>query len=373
MKKVLIIGGGFAGCIAAQMLKEKGYTDISLIETASFLGGGCKTFWHGDHPYTLGPRHFLTQDEKVWNFLNRHCPMYQYGKEELGLEFLTFIEDDQKFWHFPIHEDEVPQMSNSKQIMKEIEENKNKNKNSKNLEEYWLNSVGSTLYNRFVEKYSRKMWDIESNTEITDFGFTPKGVALKQGSKVAWDNALSGFPYDKNGYDKYFDISTQDISVHLNTKVEKFDVNKNKVMIQNEWHSYDILISTISPEILLDYCFGELRWAGRDFIKLVLPVKDIFPKGVYFLYYANNEPYTRVVEYKKFYKYDNPYTMLGIEIPSNGKNKLYPYPMKKDQDLHKKYIDELPQNVFNMGRNASYRYLDVGATIAQGFKVSQEW
>ena len=65
--------------------------------------------------------------------------------------------------------------------------------------------------------------------------------------------------------------------------------------------------------------------------------------------------------------------MLGIEIPSNGKNKLYPFPMKKDQDLHKKYIDALPKNVFSMGRNASYRYLDVGATIAQGFKVCQEW
>ena len=48
-------------------------------------------------------------------------------------------------------------------------------------------------------------------------------------------------------------------------------------MIENEWHSYDMLVSTISPEILLDYCFGELRWAGRDFIKIVLPIKDIFP------------------------------------------------------------------------------------------------
>ena len=63
-----------------------------------------------------------------------------------------------------------------------------------NLEEYWMMSVGSTLYDKFVNAYSKKMWSIELNTEITDFGFTPKGVALKTGSKAAWDNAISGFP-----------------------------------------------------------------------------------------------------------------------------------------------------------------------------------
>ena len=57
-----------------------------------------------------------------------------------------------------------------------------------------MQSVGETLYDKFVNSYSKKMWRIESNAEITDFGFTPKGVALKTGSKAAWDDAMSGFP-----------------------------------------------------------------------------------------------------------------------------------------------------------------------------------
>ena len=52
----------------------------------------------------------------------------------------------------------------------------------------------AALYVEFVEKYSRKMWDIPSNKEITDFGWTPKEVALQTGSKVAWEEAFSGFP-----------------------------------------------------------------------------------------------------------------------------------------------------------------------------------
>ena len=372
-KKVIVIGGGFAGCLSAHLLKQKGYTDVTLIESANFLGGGCKTLWHGPHPYTLGPRHFLTQDRTVWDFMNKYCPMAMHGKEEVGQEFFTFIEDDQKFFHFPIHEDELPEMTGYENIKAEIEQNKEKVKTDGNLEEYWLNSVGPTLYNKFVNKYSKKMWDIDSNTEITDFGFTPKGVALQTGSKVAWKDAFSGFPYDKYGFDKYFDIATEGVDVKLNTFVNEFDVENNRLKIGDEWHSYDMLVSTISPEILLKSCYGDLRWAGRDFLKIILPVEKVLPDHVFFLYYANDEPFTRIVEYKKYYKYEHPYTLLGIEMPSNGKNKLYPYPMKKDQDLHKKYIESLPKNVFNLGRNATYRYLDMGATIQQAFKVSEDW
>ena len=36
MKKALVIGGGFAGCIAAQMLSKKGH-DVTLVERAPFF------------------------------------------------------------------------------------------------------------------------------------------------------------------------------------------------------------------------------------------------------------------------------------------------------------------------------------------------
>lgn len=360
MTKILIIGGGFAGCIAADMLHQKGYNDVTLVEVAPVLGGGCRTLTYGGHPYTLGPRHFLTRREEVFQFLHRSCPMRRYTE---GHEFLTYIERDQKFYHFPIHQDEIDDMPDAAQIHKEIAEAPGA-ANAKNLEEYWMFSVGPTLYDKFVDGYSRKMWDIPSNTELTDFGFTPKGVALKTGPKAAWSDAISGFPFALNGYDDYFDIATKDAKVHLGTEIEDYDMPNYRVKIAGEWHQYDIIISTISPEVTLKNVYGSLRWAGRDFFKLVLPVPKALPDEIYFLYYANQEPFTRVVEYKKFYHYDSPSTLIGIEIPSK-RNKLYPYPTKADQALHQKYLDALPKNVFSIGRNASYRYLDVGLTIEQ--------
>lgn len=366
MSTVLIIGGGFAGCIAAQMLTEKGHK-VTLVERSHELGGTCRTYWYGGHPYTLGPRHFLTRNEKVWEFLNKSCPMRRYNE---GHEFLTYVERDQQFYHFPIHSDEVKEMPDAANIMAELAKVPGP-EGARNLEEYWLMSVGKTLYDKYVNSYSKKMWGIESNTEITDFGFTPKGVALKTGSKAAWDDAISGFPLAPNGYDDYFPLAVKDAEVLMNTTIEDYDIEKKRVKIKGEWKQYDIIVSTISPEIVMKNAFGELRWMGRDFLKLVLPVEHVFPKEIYFLYYANQEPFTRIVEYKKFYLNKSPQTLLGIEIPS-FRNKLYPFPMKKDQDIHQRYMDALPKDVYFIGRNGSYRYLDVGLIIEQCFRVFQD-
>jgi UDP-galactopyranose mutase len=366
MAKVLVIGGGFSGCIAAQMLNAKNH-DVTLVEKAPFLGGGCRTFYYGGHPYTLGPRHFLTRREDVFEFLHSSCPMRRY---DAGHEFLTYVEQDQNFYHFPIHQDEIDLMPDKEQILKELETVPGA-QDAMNLEEYWCLSVGQTLYEKFVNSYSKKMWDIESNTDITDFGFTPKGVALKTGSLAAWDDAISGFPLAANGYDDYFEVATKDCKVHLNTSIDAYDIANKRVKIAGEDHAFDIIVSTISPEIIMDFAYGELMWAGRDFFKIVLPVENVFPKEVYFLYYAGNEPFTRIVEYKKFYQNDSPHTLLGIEIPSN-RNKLYPYPVKSQQTIHQKYIDSLPENVFSIGRNGSYRYLDVGLTIEQCMDVFKD-
>ncbi len=362
--RVLVIGGGFAGCCAAHLLSEKGW-EVTLIENAPFLGGGCKTFIYGGHPFTYGPRHFLTKDERLFEFLNRYVPMRRIPEHE----FLTYIERDPGFYHFPIHRDDVELMPDRDRIAAELA-SLDGIEGARNLEEYWMRSVGPTLYSKFIDQYSKKMWRVASNTEIDDFAFSPKGVALKTGPKAAWTEAISAFPIKRNGYDDYFDIATRNTQVCLRTAIEAYDVERHRVKIDGAWRAYDIIVSTTLPEILLNNAFGPLRWVGRDFFNVVLPVQEVFPPNVYFLYYANREPFTRIVEYKKFYRYEAPTTLLGMEIPSTT-NKLYPYPIRKDQELAQKYLDALPDRVFSIGRAGSYRYIDIDDIIQQCLDLSK--
>jgi UDP-galactopyranose mutase len=213
------------------------------------------------------------------------------------------------------------------------------------------------------------MWKIESNKELNgeEWGWSelhPKKFPLKTGSRAIWAEAISAFPKSINGYDDYFEIATSNTDVHLNTEIEAYDMEKHRVKIDNQWHRYDIIVSTISPEVIMNNAFGPLRWVGRDFLKIVLPAKEVFPPNVYFLYYANEEPFTRIVEYKKFYQYESSTTLLILEVPSFN-NKLYPYPTKKDRAQAQKYFDALPEGVYSIGRAGSYRYLDMDDIIQQ--------
>jgi len=377
MKKALIIGGGFAGCAASHQLNLLGGWDITLIESASHLGGGCKTLWYGKHPYTFGPRHFLTQNEKVFHFLDKYCPLRRCNDHI----FLTYIEEDDQFYNYPIHIDDVKLMPDHKAIFSElnpiIDERKKTGKviganNAKNLEEFWISSVGETLYKKFIDSYSKKMWQVDDNRKIDDFGWSPKGVSLKEGGKAAWDTAISAYPFAEDGYDQYFKIATEGINLRLNTKIENYDIQNKIIYVDGNKEVYDLVINTISPDLLFKSSYGSLPYIGRDFYPFILPVAHAFPPNVYFIYFAGKERFTRIVEYKQFTRqqYEKNTTILGLEIPSlNGR--YYPMPIKSKYERARKYLDLMPENVFSIGRAGSYEYrIDIDDCIEQAMNIA---
>jgi UDP-galactopyranose mutase len=243
---------------------------------------------------------------------------------------------------------------------------------AKDFEEYWIYSIGETLYNKFVNGYSKKMWQIDDNKKIDDFTWSPKGVTIKDGQRAAWDTAISAYPIAFNGYDDYFKIATLNTNVLLGTKITHFDIPNKTVVINGDKKKYDVIINTISPDHLFEACFGELQYVGRDLIPIILPVEYALPKDVYFIYYAGQEKYTRVVEYKKFTLHKAPTTLVTIEIPSPN-SKYYPMPFESEKAKAKKYFDLMPDGVFSIGRAGSYLYnVDIDDTIDHAMKVIQK-
>jgi UDP-galactopyranose mutase len=105
---------------------------------------------------------------------------------------------------------------------------------------------------------------------------------------------------------------------------------------------------------------------------IVIPVEYVLPKNIFFLYYPNNEKFTRIAEYKKFTHHKAANSLIGLEIPSaNGRH--YPLPQKKWHRLAKKYIDEFPEGMYSIGRNGSYFYsLDIDDCIFQAMLIKNE-
>ena len=340
------------------------------MEANGYLGAGNKTQWHGGHPYTFGPRHFLTPYEHVFRYLDdiikiNLCPEH---------EFLTYVETDNRFYAYPINMEDVKTMPDYDKIEEELKETSKDRVNgaisANNLEEYWINSVGKTLYEKMIKDYNKKMWLVEDVKDIDTFKWSPKGVALKEGPRAAWENVYSGYPYAKNGYDDYFPYATRAANVYLNTKIESINLETKTVTVNGNNVKYDIIVNTIAPEIVCNRRYGDLPLFGRKLELMVFPSEYIFPKNVYFLYYAGPEKFTRLVEYKKFTKHKDPNTLIGMEIPVNNSGKDYPMPFKWAQERARKYHEMMPKNMFSIGRAGSYLYgIDIDDCINQAMMV----
>ena len=94
MKKALIIGGGFAGCTAANMLKGKGFK-VTIVEKSDVFGGGCRTFFYCGHPYTYGPHHLLVNINEMYvsEYMDKYVKL-----RELEHYCMTFVERDSAFY-----------------------------------------------------------------------------------------------------------------------------------------------------------------------------------------------------------------------------------------------------------------------------------
>ena len=173
MKKVLIIGGGFAGCSSAHQFQFLDNWDVTLVEKSGFLGAGVRTMWHGGHPHTYGPRHFLSDNREVYDFLNKYCPL-----RDLSHKMITYVNQDDEFYHLPLNFEDINKMPDKKEIHKELD-NLPKDRTSKNLEEYWVKNVGNILYKKFIDDYNKKMWQVDDNKKLDTFEWSQKQKITK--------------------------------------------------------------------------------------------------------------------------------------------------------------------------------------------------
>ena len=381
MKKALIIGGGIGGCVAAFELHNRGWK-VEIAEGSNLLGAGVRTFNIGGHPCTFGPRHFLTQNELVYEYLNKYVPL-RLCKEH---EFFSYISQDQNFYNYPIHYDDIDRMPEKTKITEELNKLDSLYKDreyklttgegsqildAKNYKDFWLKSIGTSLYEKFIQDYTKKMWMLEDDSVIDDFTWSPKGVAIKKGPRAGWDTAISAYPIALDGYNKIFEMVEPLVNVRYNTKVKIDDPEKLTVRLNGELNNYDYIINTAPLDGLFNSCYGDLGFIGRDIEYIVLPTENALPENVYFSYYCGQEKYTRVTEYKKFTKYDSPQTLISIEYPSKN-GRYYPLPIASERLKFEKYRALLGPKFKTIGRSGLYNYrYDIDDVIEQSLECAE--
>lgn len=358
MKKAIILGGGFAGCTWAWLLHQKKY-DVTLIEKDSFLGGGCKTFFYGGHPYTLGPRPLIVRQESVYDFIAQFTPLRRFTHAAS-----TFIAQDANFYTYFPQKGDIDRMPDASKIYAELQQRPTSHAPAANLKEHFINQIGETLYQKFAQSYNHKMWNITSTAELDSEELLNVFNNFLRDGDLNYLGMECAYPTNLNGYDDYFQKTTANATVLCNTTADTYDLENSTITIHGEKLKADLIVSTLSVDELFNFKYGVLPYAGRRYQQIMLQTEHVIPDPYYFTYYPGDEPHLRMVEYKKLTKFTSPYSLVSLEYPSSS-NKSYPFPTKKAQALADKYFNDLPDNVISVGRLGIYRYIDIAQTILQ--------
>lgn len=353
MKKYdyLIVGSGIYGSVCAYELKNKG-KKVLVIDKRDHVGGNCHTEKiENIHVHKYGPHIFHTSNERIWTYVNkfvkfnnyRHHAIANYKEELYSLPFNMWTFN--KLWN----------LNTPEEILKKIEEQKEKIDNPKNLEEQALSSVGRDIYEKLIKGYTEKQW-------MKDCKDLPPFILKRLPIRLTFDNnyffdKYQGIP--ENGYTELFEKLLEGIDIELNS--DYFD--------KREYYNSlaENIIYTGPIDKFYDYKFGDLEYRPLKFDIKILDRENY--QGWSIMNFTDKDiPYTRITEHKHFNNDISDKTIISIEYPVEWKKEeepYYPINNEKNQEIYKKYkeLTDRETKVFFGGRLAEYKYYDMHQVV----------
>lgn len=152
----LIVGSGLFGATFAHLAKQRGKRCL-VIDKRPHLGGNvyCEDVG-GITVHKFGPHIFHTNDEAVWNFVNRFVPFRQFTLN-------TIASYNGRLYNLPFNMHTFYQMwgVTSPQEAHDIIARQREdaaNGSPKNLEEQAMSLVGRDIYETLIKGYTEKQW-----------------------------------------------------------------------------------------------------------------------------------------------------------------------------------------------------------------------
>lgn len=356
----LIVGAGFFGATFARLMTDAGKKCL-VIDNRPHIGGNAYSQnVDGVHVHLYGPHIFHTNDDKIWEFVNRFSKFnnfvlspkaYRNGRMySLPFNMNTFHE----MWG-------VTTPDQAKQVI----ESQKFHGEPTNLEEQALSLVGKDIYETIIRDYTTKQWKREPK-DLPSFIIKRLPLRFTYDNNY-FDDKYQGIP--ENGYDKLFENMLEGIDVRVDADYFLYKVFWDQIA--------DKIVFTGKIDEYFDYEFGELEYRTLDFIHEKLET-DNFQGNAIVNYPDKGVPWTRLIEHKHFTKSKTDFTIVTKEIPAEwDKTKVPYYPINDDKntEIYNKYRDkaESIENVIFGGRLAEYRYYDMHQAIGSAMaKVRKE-
>ncbi len=364
MYDYLVVGAGLAGAVFARLMTEKGKKCLVLDRRRHIAGNLYSEQMEGIEVHRYGPHIFHTDNENIWEFVNRfasfyhfiYSPLANYKGELYNLPFNmnTF----HKLWNVNAPDEAKDRIERQKK--------ESGIKIPSNLEEQAIMLVGKDIYEKLVKGYTEKQWG-KPCRELPAF------IIKRLPVRFIYDNNYFDHPYQGipiGGYTKMIVKMLDGIEVRLGTDYledrEEYRSIAKKIFYTGTIDEY------------YGYCFGELEYRSLRFETEILDTDNY--QGVAGMNYTDAEtPYTRIVEHKHFeFGKGNPgKTVITKEFPERwekGKEPYYPVNDEKNARIYEKYRKQSENDcdVIFAGRLGKYRYYDMDKVIADVLELAEK-
>ncbi len=323
--KVHIVGCGLSGVTAAVLLRERGH-EVEIFEIRDHIGGNCFDYkTQGVTVHKYGAHIFHTNDDEVWEFLNRYSRFNDYvhrvrANTSLGLISIPYNKKTAAQLGRDLDKKEIKEL-----IFRDYSER------------HW-----GIPWEELPPSISGRLPDKRGNFD--DRYFTDK---------------YQGQPTD--GYTAMFKAMLDGITVNLNTKEE-------------DWrrHSCDLLIFTGKLDAYFDYQWGRLPYRSLRFETFRAAKNPLFSfenGGV--INECNSQPFNRTSDNSVYLNEQVQESIFTRDYPEeHNKTNLpiYPKNFGTGHTLYSQHYKKAASSQLNtifLGRLATYSYLDMWMAIKQ--------
>lgn len=358
--KFAIVGAGFTGAVLAHELAKFGHT-IEVFESRSHVAGNCyseRDEQTGVMLHKYGPHIFHTDNEQVWNYVNKFT------------EFMPYINrvkttSQGRVFSLPINLHTINQYFNktlnpteAKEFIQSIADNSIEEPQS--FEDQALQFVGKELYEAFFKGYTLKQWGC-SPTEL------PASILKRLPVRFNYDDNYFNHKYQgmpKDGYTPIVEkmLAQSGITLYLNTFFDQARIDE-----------FDHVFYTGPIDAWFKYEDGKLGYRTLDFVRE--DHKGDYQGCAVMNYGDQSVPYTRISEHKHFSPWEqHDETVIFKEYSrecSEHDTPYYPIRLVNEKAMLNTYLEKarIQSKVSFLGRLGTYRYLDMDVTIAEALQA----
>ncbi|HQU86903.1 MAG TPA: UDP-galactopyranose mutase [Pyrinomonadaceae bacterium] len=348
----LIVGAGFAGSVLAERLANGSDKKVLICDKRPHIAGNAFDYYNDEgvliHKY--GPHIFHTNSKDVFDYLTKFTEWREYQHRVLA-------NVDGMQVPMPINLDTINKLYGLNLTAFEVEDFFKKVaepcENIRTSEDVVVSKVGRELYDKFFKNYTRKQW-----------GLDPSELDASVTSRV---------PTRTNRDDRYFTDVYQAMPKHGYTRMfEKMLDHPNiKVMLNTDYREimheipYRDMIYTGPVDSFFNYEFGKLPYRSLEFKHETHDTEQFQAAPV--VNYPNDQPYTRITEFKYLTGQEHKKTSIVYEYPQAEGDPYYPIPRKENAEIYAKYkaLADARTDVHFVGRLATYKYYNMDQIVAQ--------